>query len=175
MRLFPPKGGATNKLFMDKNLRTHLLELLEGKFAHIDLETVLRDFPVEARNERLEYSPHTAWELVEHIRIAQWDILEFSRDPDHISPEFPKGYWNQKEASIEDWQNSVEQILNDLQAMRDLVSDPENDLFEKFTHGSGQTLLREAVLVADHNSYHLGQLVLIWRMFENREKINATS
>ena len=160
---------------MNKILREHLLELLEGKFAHIDLETVLKNFPVEVRNERMEYSPHTAWELVEHIRIAQSDILEFSRDPNHISPEFPKGYWNHKEASAEDWQSSVKQILSDLQEMRDLISDPEKNLFEKFKHGTGQTLLREAVLTADHNSYHLGQLVLIWRMFENQEKSNAAS
>lgn len=156
-------------------MRKHLLELLEGKFAHIDLETVLNNFPVEARNFKMENSPHTAWELLEHIRIAQWDILEFSRDEKHISPEFPKGYWNKKEASVEDWQNSVEQILSDLQAMRDLISDPETDLYAKIPQGNGQTILREALLVADHNSYHLGQIVLLWRMFEQKEKINAES
>ena len=160
---------------MEKSLREHLLELLEGKFAHIDLETVLKDFPVEARNFKPQDSPHTAWELLEHIRIAQSDILEFSRDAEHISPEFPKGYWNKTEATAENWQNSVEQILSDLQAMRDLISNPETDLFAKIPHGTGQTILREAVLVADHNSYHLGQMVLLWRMFENREKKDAES
>jgi hypothetical protein len=155
---------------MEKELRKHLLELLEGKFAHIDLETVLNDFPIEARNFKIENSPHTAWELLEHIRIAQWDILEFSRDAKHISPEFPKGYWNKIEASEDDWRNSVNQILSDLQAMRDLISDPETDLFAKIPHGTGQTVLREALLIADHNSYHLGQLVLLWRMFEQKDK-----
>jgi uncharacterized damage-inducible protein DinB len=158
---------------MKKDLRKHLLELLEGKFAHIDLETVLRDFPAKWRNERLENSPHTAWELLEHIRIAQWDILEFSRDEKHISPEFPKGYWNKKEAGIEDWQKSVEQVLSDLQALRDLISNDETDLFAEIPNGTGQTILREALLVADHNSYHLGQIVLLWRTLENKEeKIN---
>lgn len=160
---------------MAKHLREHLLELLEGKFAHIDLETVLKDFPVEARNFKPENSPHTPWELLEHIRIAQTDILEFSRDANHVSPEFPKGYWNKEKASRENWQNSVEQILNDLQAMRDLISTPDTDLFAKLPHGTGQTILREALLVADHNSYHLGQLVLLWRMFENEENKNAES
>ncbi len=162
---------------MNKILREHLLELLEGKSAHIDLETVLKDFPIEAKNAKFENIPHTAWELLEHIRIAQWDILEFSRDKNHISPEFPKGYWNKKEASVEDWEKSVRQILEDLQAMRDLISDSETDLFAKISHGSGQTILREALLVADHNAYHLGQIVLIWRMFESQqeEQKNAKS
>ena len=149
-----------------KELRSHLLELLEGKFAHIDLETLIQNFPAEKINERARNSPHTAWELLEHIRIAQWDILEFSRDANHISPSFPDGYWNKTEASREDWQKSVGQILDDLQAMRDLVADENNGLFAKFPHGSGQTLLREALLVADHNAYHLGQMALLKKIFE---------
>lgn len=152
---------------MEENLRTHLLELLEGKFAHIDLKKVLSEFPYEFRNTKPENSPHTAWELLEHIRIAQSDILEFSRNEDHISPEFPEGYWNKNKSTIEDWQNSCQQILKDLQAMRDLISDPETDLFAKIPNGTGQTLLREALLVADHNAYHLGQMVLLWRMLED--------
>ena len=149
-----------------KELRNHLLELLEGKFAHIDLETLIQNFPAEKINERARHSPHTAWELVEHIRIAQRDILEFSRDANHISPNFPDGYWNKTEASREDWQTSIGQILDDLQAMRDLVADENNDLFAKFPHGSGQTLLREALLVADHNAYHLGQMAMLKKIFE---------
>ena len=151
---------------MDEQLRKHLLELLEGKFAHIDLETVITRFPVEKINERVENFPHTAWHLLEHIRIAQWDILEFSRDGSHISPEFPGGYWNLNEASEEDWKRSVAQILENLQAMRDLVSNENNNLFEKFPHGSGQTLLREALLVADHNAYHLGQIMVLKKIFD---------
>ena len=153
-----------------KQLREHLLELLEGKSAHIDVETVLNEFPVEQINTRLENAPHTAWELVEHMRIAQWDILEFSRDrAAHVSPEFPEGYWNKKDAAPEDWRNSVKQILDDLQAMRDLISDEKTDLFAPLAHGTGQTVLREALLVADHNAYHLGQIAFIMRTLEKKK------
>jgi hypothetical protein len=155
---------------MDKDLRKHLLELLGGRSAHIGLETVLNDFPVELINERPANAPHTAWELVEHMRIAQSDILEFSRNADHVSPEFPEGYWNRQAASAEDWKKCVRQILADLEAMRELVADGKTDLFAEIPHGDGQTVLREALLVADHNAYHLGQLVLLWRMLENGGK-----
>lgn len=150
-------------------LRAHLLELLEGKSAHIELETALKKFPVEQMNVRLENSPHThtAWELLEHLRIAQSDIVEFSRRLDHVSPDFPEGYWNKKEGTAEGWQESVAQILSDLQTMRDLVADERTDLFAEIVGGNGQTLLREALLVADHNAYHLGQIMLFSRMLEN--------
>lgn len=156
---------------MDKQrqLREHLLELLRGKSAHIDLDTAVQDFPVSAINTRIENSPHTAWELLEHIRIAQWDIVEFSQDGRHVSPEFPEGYWSNREGGAEDWQKSVKQILTDLQTMCDLVSDENTDLFAPIEHGDGQTILREALLVADHNSYHLGQLMLLRKMLERRK------
>ena len=153
---------------MDVELREHILELLEGKFAHIDLETALSGFPISQINTRLPHSPHTAWELLEHIRLAQWDILEFSRDKKHVSPDFPDGYWNKAEASPRDWRRSVKQVLGDLEEMRELVRKRKNDLFAKIAHGDGQTILREALLVADHNAYHLGQLMLLRRMLEKQ-------
>ena len=153
---------------MDKRLREHILELLEGKFAHIDLESALAGFPVLEINTRLAHSPHTAWELLEHIRLAQWDILEFSRDAKHVSPDFPDGYWNKTAGSTADWQKSVEQVLADLEAIRRLVKDESVDLFAKIPHGDGQTILREALLVADHNAYHLGQIMLLRRMLEKQ-------
>lgn len=153
---------------MEGKLREHVLELLEGKFAHIDLDTALSDFPLSKINTRLPHSPHTAWELLEHIRLAQWDILEFSRDAKHVSPDFPDGYWNKENGSSEDWKRSVVQVLADLQAMRKLVTDKSTDLFAKIPHGDGQTILREALLVADHNAYHLGQLMLLRRMLEKQ-------
>jgi hypothetical protein len=153
---------------MDVQLRAHVLELLEGKFAHIDLETALKGFPLSKINTRLPHSPHTAWELLEHIRLAQWDILEFSRDAKHVSPDFPDGYWNKAEGSREDWKKSVKQVLGNLEEMRELVRDNKIDLFAKIPHGDGQTVLREALLVADHNAYHLGQLMLLRRMFETK-------
>ena len=113
-------------------------------------------------------APHTAWQLLEHMRIAQWDILEFSRDSGHVSPDFPDGYWNKETASVEDWRQSTQQILSDLQAIRDLVADESTDLFVKIPHGTGQTLLREILLVADHNAYHLGQIMLIRRILESK-------
>ena len=153
---------------MDVELREHILELLEGRFAHIDLETALSGFPISQINTRLPHSPHTAWELLEHIRLAQWDILEFSRDEKHVSPDFPDGYWNKAEASPGDWRKSVKQVLGDLEAMRELVRKKKIDLFAKIAHGDGQTILREALLVADHNAYHLGQLMLLRRMLEKK-------
>ena len=149
-----------------KELREHLLELLEGKSAHIDLESVLRQFPVDKINTRIENAPHTAWELVEHLRIAQWDIVEFSYNAGHVSPEFPDGYWNKSDGTPENWKRSGEQILRDLQTMRDLVSDEKTDLLAKIAHGDGQTVLREAMLVADHNAYHLGQIAFLMRTLE---------
>ena len=151
---------------MQKELREHLLELLEGKSAHLDLETVLREFPVEKINTRAANAPHTAWELLEHLRIAQWDIVEFSRDGAHVSPEFPDGYWNKTEGTPEDWRRSCEQVRRDLETMRELVGDEKTDLLAKIAHGDGQTVLREAMLVADHNAYHLGQIVLLMRMLK---------
>ncbi len=149
-----------------KEIRAHLLELLKGRSAHIALEKVLREFPVAAINTRIENASHTAWELLEHLRIAQSDIVEFSRDARHVSPVFPDGYWNRSKGTAEDWQKSCVQILRDLQTMRDLVADEKNDLLAKFEYGDGQTLFREALLVADHNSYHLGQIVFLMRILE---------
>ena len=152
----------------NKELRRHLLELLEGKSAHIDLETVLNEFPIGEINTRLENAPHTAWELLEHLRIAQHDIVEFSRDANHVSPKFPDGYWNKREAVAEDWKKSVKQIYDDLQTMRDLVSDEKTDLLAKIPHGDGQTVFREALLVSDHNTYHLGQIAFLMRILEKK-------
>ncbi len=153
---------------VQKQIREHLLELLEGKSAHIDLESVLREFPVGKINTRLENAPHTAWELLEHIRIAQWDILEFSRNAAHVTPEFPEGFWNKTEGTAEDWRNSAQQVLDNLQEMRDLINDEKTDLLAKIPHGTGQTVLREAMLVADHNAYHLGQIAFIMRSLEKK-------
>lgn len=149
-----------------KAIREHLLELLAGKSAHIDLETALNEFPVGEINTRLENAPHTAWELVEHLRLAQWDIVEFSYNPNHVSPEFPEGYWNKTEGTTGDWRESCAQIARDLQTMREMVADEKIDLTAKIPHGDGQTVFREALLVADHNAYHLGQIMLISKMIK---------
>ena len=149
----------------DKALRQHLLDLLKGGHAHATIHDALRDFPVELRGKRPRGAPHSPWELLEHMRIAQWDILEFSRDPDHVSPKFPDGYWPAKPEPPDEkaWDRSVNGFCQDLNSMCALVADDATDLYARIPHGEGQTVLREALLTADHNAYHLGQLVLLRR------------
>ncbi len=150
----------------DQSLREHVLYLLRGGGAHLNFEAAVADLPAELRGSKPACLPHTPWRLVEHIRIAQWDILEFSRNPAHVSPEFDAGYWPQGDAPPDAgaWDRSLEAFRADLEAMQDLVANPAVDLFAPFPHGQGQTLLREALLLADHNSYHLGQLVTVRRL-----------
>ncbi len=152
----------------DKAIRDHVLKLLKGRQGHVDFETVLANLPQEFQGKKPKGAPHTPWQLLEHMRIAQWDILEFSRDPKHESPKFPEGYWPESEAPPDDnaWQKSVTSLGTDLQAMADLVADPSTDLYAPIPHSSGQTILREALLIADHNAYHLGQLVLLRRLLD---------
>jgi hypothetical protein len=152
----------------DRALREHLLYLLRGGGAHIKFEEALKDFPAELFNARAAGVPYTPWHLLEHMRIAQWDILEFSRSAAHASPDWPEGYWpdKSKEAGPEDWRQSVESFTKDLRAVAALVEDESNDLYAAIPHGTGQTLLREALLVADHNAYHLGALVTLRRALE---------
>jgi len=156
---------------MDKldSLRQHLIGLLTKAEAHVDLRSAIEDFPAHLAGRKPEGAPHTPWQLLEHIRIAQQDILRFILEPNHVSPEFPKGYWPANDAPAKGaWQQSVEQILSDLDEMCQLVRDPKHDLFTRIPHGTGQTLLREALLVADHNAYHLGQLVAARRSLEGK-------
>jgi hypothetical protein len=150
----------------ENTLREHLIDLLGGGNAHLDFAKAIADLPIKLRGARPPGLPHTPWRLVEHMRIAQWDILRFSIDPDHISPEFPDGYWPKGDAppDAKAWNRSIAAFQADLQAMKDLVADPKTDLFTPLPHGQGQTILREALLVADHNAYHLGQLVTVRRL-----------
>ena len=147
-------------------LRQHLLDLLRGRNAHADFDTVMADFPSRMRGVKPPGAPHTGWQLLEHMRIAQSDILKFSRDAKHKSPPWPEGYWPKTEAppSAASWNNSLRSFRADLKATAKLVADKKTDLFARIPHGSGQTILREALLVADHNSYHLGQLVVLRRL-----------
>jgi hypothetical protein len=149
----------------DQALREHILYLLKGGGAHLGFEQAIADLPENLRGANVDGASHTPWRLLEHLRICQWDILEFSRDPDHVSPKFPDGYWPKDDGppSSEAWNASVQAFRNDLQSMIDLVANPNTDLFAPIPHGDGHTILREALLVADHNAYHLGQLVLLRR------------
>jgi hypothetical protein len=150
----------------DSALRQHLLYLLGGGGGHLSFDQAIAGLPAKLRGSKPEGAPHTPWQLLEHLRLAQWDILEFSRDPRHVSPEFPKGYWPATEAPPNKtaWDKSVAAFRAGLKAMEKLVKDPGTSLFARIPHGDGQTVLREALLVADHNAYHLGQLVLLRRL-----------
>jgi hypothetical protein len=147
-------------------LREHVLDLLRGRNAHVDFDKTVADLPSNLRGIKPKGAPHSAWQLLEHMRIAQWDILEVSRDPKHVSPAWPEGYWPKTEAppSPAAWNNSLRKFRADWKAMAKLVADKKENLIARIPHGSGQTLLREALLLADHNAYHLGQLVLLRRL-----------
>jgi len=152
----------------DQAVREHVRDLLTGGGAHLSFDQAISDLPEDLRGAKVEGVPHTPWRLLEHLRICQWDILEFSRNPKHVSPDFPGGYWPESDAppERESWDKSAEAFRDDLQAMVDLVSHPAIDLYAPIPHGDGQTILREALLVADHNAYHLGQLVFLRRCLD---------
>jgi hypothetical protein len=147
----------------DKFLREHLLYLFRDGGAHASFDVAIGDWPVQLAGAKIANFPHTAWMLLEHLRFAQWDILEFSRNPKHVSPAWPEGYWPASEApgSEQAWKASMAAFKKDLRAMEQLVANKKTDLYAKIPWGDGQTILREALLVADHNAYHLGQLVML--------------
>ena len=153
----------------DQAVRQHVLDLLRGGGAHLSVDEALVDWPPKLRGVKPAGAAHTAWQLIEHLRIAQWDILEFSRNPKHASPDFPAGYWPPTEAPPDEtaWDKSIAAFHADLKAMEKLVGDAAKDLLARVSHPESKpehTLLREALLVADHNAYHLGQLVLLRRL-----------
>lgn len=147
-------------------LREHVVELLSGGHAHVTLEDATADLPPQLRGAKPPGQPFTPWRLLEHVRISQWDIVEFTKSAKHVSPKWPAGYWPKSDAppDASAWDQSVAQVERDLRAMQRLVRDPKTDLFVRILHGTGQTTLREALVLADHNSYHLGQLVLLRRL-----------
>ncbi|HEY6183852.1 MAG TPA: DinB family protein [Terriglobales bacterium] len=149
----------------DHSLRQHLLELLQGGSAHTRFDDVIKRIPAKLYGAKATGLPHSPWMLLEHLRIAQWDILEFSRNSKHRSPAWPEGYWPKTAAprSAGEWTKSVKDFRKDLKAMQTLVSNPRTDLYKKIAWGDGQTVLREALLVADHNAYHIAQLVDVLR------------
>jgi len=152
------------------SLRKTLAELLRMKGAHVSLHDAVSDFPPALRGVKPPGAPHTAWQLLEHMRLAQEDILDFSRDPNYKAKTFPDDYWPATEAPPNEqaWAKSIETFQEDLKQMQELIAETKHDLLAKLPHGTGQTLLREALLVADHNAYHLGQLVFLRKILENR-------
>jgi hypothetical protein len=154
----------------DRSLREHVLFLLRGGGAHMSLDDFVDDFPPELCGRKTKGIPYTPWQVLEHMRIAQRDILEFSRNKNHVSPKFPSGYWPAANdlGSEKQWHKTIETFRADLKQMEKLVSDPATDLLAKIPHGDGQTVFREALLIADHNAYHLGALVVLQRMLRER-------
>jgi hypothetical protein len=150
----------------EKALRQHLVKVLTGGDAHTTFEDAVAKMPVELRGKIPDGAEHSPWQLLEHLRIAQWDILEFSLDAKHKSPKWPDEYWpkDPEPPSKAAWDKSVKKFQKDMKAMCELVSDKKTDLFAKIPHGDGQTILREALLTADHNAYHIGQLILLRRL-----------
>ena len=146
-----------------KTLREQLLQALRGDQSHLDFDSAIADFPVELAGEKPGTAPHTAWQLLEHMRIAQRDILEFSRNALHKSPPWPEGYWPETDTppSAQTWEQTIAAFREDARAMEALIAHPSHDLFKPIEGGDGQTLLREALVLAAHNSYHLGQLVYL--------------
>ena len=161
-RAAAPSSGPTQ----DKSLREHLLALLRSSNAHIDFEKTFADFPPDSQGKKAGGLPHSPWQLLEHLRIAQWDIVEFSHDAKHVSPEFPSGYWPKTDEPPDPaaWDKSVASFRRDLKKMETLIADPKVDLHAQIPGGHGHTILREALLLADHNAYHLGQLLILRRL-----------
>jgi hypothetical protein len=149
----------------DAQLRSHLVDLLTKRQAHGTFEDAVEGLDPALRGVRPEALPYSVWEQVEHIRIAQHDILAFCRDPDYTQPAWPDDYWPDAPAPPSDavWTESVRQVVGDREAMCDLVRNTAIDLHAEIPHGDGQTYLREAMLVADHTAYHVGQIVAIRR------------
>jgi hypothetical protein len=150
----------------DAALRTHLIKLLTGSEAHADFEAAIQGLPADLRGKTPKGAEHSPWELVEHLRIAQWDILDFSRNPKYKQGKWPEDYWHKSPAPPDDsaWEHSIQEFRKDLKAFCALIEDKSTDLYAKIPHGEGQTILREALLIADHNAYHVGQLILVRRL-----------
>jgi hypothetical protein len=149
-------------------LRQHLANLLRMEGAHLTFEAAVADFPVPLRGVTPRGAPHSPWQLIEHMRLAQADILDFSRNPEYQPRKFPDDYWPATSTPPSDaaWDASIQRFQSDMQEMQELIADTKNDLLASIPHSKGQTLLHEALLVADHNSYHLGQLVFLHKMLQ---------
>jgi hypothetical protein len=147
----------------DEALRNHLIALLDGGQAHLRYDDVVADWPRELRGVRPEGAAHSPWQVLEHLRICQWDILDFSCNAEYEALDWPADYWPAEEEppTPDAWEKSINSFRGDMAQMKTLVEDRKRDLYEPFRWGDGQTLLREAMLVADHNAYHLGELMAL--------------
>lgn len=147
----------------DVLLREQLIEALQKGNAHVDLFSALKDFPEELAGKKPDGAPHSAWQLLEHLRLALNDLLIFSTDSNYAAPKWPDAYWPREDAPSDPaaWRASVKAIRADLDAFVQFIRNPASNLYAPIPWGNGQTLLREALLAIDHNSYHIGQLVML--------------
>ena len=145
-------------------LVSELIKLLNGGSAHASLDDALNGLPAKLRGAKPDKLPYSIWQLVEHIRIAQWDMVKFSKDEKHDSPQWPEGYWVKDIAPKDDaeWENSLKQIKNDRDEFIDLLKSGE--IYKAIPHGDGQSILREALQIADHNAYHAAEIIVIRRL-----------
>ena len=150
-------------------LKHQLVEVITKGNAHASFEEVVEGIPIKHLGAKPGNLPYSIWQLVEHIRITQKDILEFSRNPQHISPEWPDEYWPEQDAPAneQEWLQSLDHIKKDRKAFIDLLNDPSADLYTQYAHGEGQNLLREALLIADHTSYHMGEIIVLRRILND--------
>jgi hypothetical protein len=149
-----------------KSLRADLLALLTSENAHATFEAALKNLPAGLRGKRPKGAPHSPWELLEHLRIAQWDIIEYALNPRHVSPDFPSGYWpkSPQPPNAKAWEKSVAAFRADRKKLAATIEDPSADLLAPIPHANNQSLLNKTLLLADHNAYHLGQLILVRRL-----------
>ncbi|MDW7771782.1 MAG: DinB family protein [Desulfobulbaceae bacterium] len=152
----------------DRIVREQLQSLLDGGNSHMEFAEVIAEFPIEHINSKAPGVPYSPWHFLEHMRIAQWDILEFIRNPDHVSPDYPEGYRPRADQQADEaqWNQTVLDFANDLKALQDLVADPDTDLFAPLPHAPKYTIFREILVAADHNSYHLGELALLRQVMD---------
>jgi hypothetical protein len=161
----------------DETVRQQLLFLLRGGNAHMTFDEAVADFPPESINKRPANVPYTPWHILEHMRIAQWDILEFIRNPGHVSPDWPEGHWPRRdeEANARRWQTTLDDFRADMKALQDMAADPDTDLYAPIPHATNYTIFREILLVADHNAYHIGEFAVLrqvmgtWPASKNRD------
>lgn len=152
----------------DTVLREQIYQLLQGGNAHMTFDDAVAHFPREHMNTRPPHVSYTPWHLLEHLRITQWDILEFTRDPQHVSPAWPAGYWPARDAQADDatWEHTITLFRADLSALQQIATDPTVDLYAPIPHGNGQTVLRELLLAADHNAYHIGEFAILRQVMQ---------
>jgi len=153
----------------DKVVREQLLSLLRGGNAHMNFDQAVADFPIQNINSKPPNVSYTPWYLLEHLRIAQWDILEFICDPKHVSPTWPEGYWppENEEADQAKWEKTISNFQADMETLQDMVVDQQVDLYAPIPNAPDYTILREILLVADHNAYHIGEFAILRQVMDN--------